>query len=244
MRRVQKPLTSCLDRFRSWARPNPGWVRLVLGSMAVFAQFSLANAAADIEVLVAERAATEYDAALPAGGRFDVRLADGKGGQGEYIREFWIDPNTGKFIANVVTELGDVRRVWGAAILTVSIPVPTRRVDPGEILTANDLQVYDVAYARLSSFAVTEKSDLIGMEVKRALLPGRSVARKSVVPPSVVSRGEKVTIILKYGAMQLSAHGRALSDGYLGQEIRVVNLSSNKTISVVAVADGRVEVIR
>jgi len=210
----------------------------------MFANFSLANAATDIEILVAERAAAEYDAALPASSRFDVRLADGKGGQGEYIQEFWIDPKTGKFIANVVTDLGDVRRVWGAAILTVSIPVPTRRVEPGEILTVHDLQLLEMPWARLSSFAVTDQVDLVGMQVRRALLAGRAVARKSVSPPLVVTRGEKVTIELRYGGLSLTARGRALSDAYLGQDIRVVNLSSNKAINAVATADGRVEVIQ
>ncbi|MGV6810882.1 MAG: flagellar basal body P-ring formation chaperone FlgA [Brevirhabdus sp.] len=217
-------------------------VRLALVCLAAFANYSLANAATDITELVAERAATEYNAALPPEGWFDVRLADGKSGQGEYIREFWLDPKSGKFIANVVTEMGDVRRVWGAAILTVSIPVPIRRLEPGDIVSGADLQSLEMPWARLSSFAATQMEDLVGMQVRRALVPGRAVARKSVMPPSVVSRGQKVMIELSQGSLRLSVMGRALSDAYLGQEIRVVNLSSNKTIVAVAIADGRVEV--
>lgn len=49
-------------------------------------------------------------------------------------------------------------------------------------------------------------------------------------------------IELRYGAMRLSANGKAITDAHLGQEVRVVNLSSNKTIVAVATGDGIVEV--
>lgn len=197
--------------------------------------------AAEITDLVAERAEQEFGPAMPANGHINVRLADGLPTEGELIREFWIDQDTGQFIANVVTPRGDIRRVYGLAVLTVPIPVPNRRVMPDEILGENDVELIEMPWARVHAFAITETDGLAGMQVKRMLSPGRPVHRQSVIPPIIISRGERVTIELKHGPLQLSAVGKAIGDAHLGQEVRVVNLASNKTIVAVARADGVVE---
>ena len=191
--------------------------------------------------LVAERAEQEFGPALPPSGQFVVHLADGLPKDGQYIQEFWIDKDSGQFIANVVTNFGDVTRVWGLAVLSVPIPVVNRRVQPDEILQPRDIEMIDMAWARVHAFAITEYEELVGMQVRRMLSPGRPVHHQSVTPPVIVSRGDKVTIELQYGPLQLTATGKAISDAHLGQEVRVVNLSSNKTIIAIAKGDGLVE---
>ena len=62
--------------------------------------------------------------------------------------------------------------------------------------------------------------------------------------PRIINRGEKVKIRLNHGGLQLTAKGRALDDASKGQELRVVNLSSNKALSTIATAAGVVEVIQ
>ncbi len=197
--------------------------------------------AADIVSLVSERAAQEFGAAMPERGFFNIRLAEGLPREGSFIREFWIDRDTGQFIANVITDLGEVRRVWGVATLTQPVPVPVRRLMPDEIVRPGDIEMMDLPWARVNAYAVTEREALVGMQVRRMLSPGRPVQVQSVQPPIIISRGERVTIQLSYGTLELSAEGKAISDAHLGQEVRVVNLSSNKTIVGVARADGLVE---
>ena len=227
-------------------RPQPrnehrtGVRRRVLAAAALLVG-ALPAAAADIAGLVGERAAREFGPAMPENGYFDVRLADGLPRDGEFIREFWIDRDTGQFIANVVTERGAVQRVWGAATLTQPVPVPVRRIMPDAIVQPEDVKMVDLPWARVNAYAVTEIEDLVGMQVRRMLTPGRPVQIQSVQPPIIISRGERVTIRLSHGGLRLSAKGKAISDAHLGQEVRVVNLSSNKTIVGVARADGLVE---
>jgi flagella basal body P-ring formation protein FlgA len=74
------------------------------------------------------------------------------------------------------------------------------------------------------------------------LVAGRPIPRQSVIPPKIITRGQKVKILLNQGGLELSARGRAMSDAHLGQVLRVVNLSSNKAISAVATAAGVVKV--
>lgn len=199
--------------------------------------------AADIKQLIAERTEQEYGPAMPDSGIFSVRMAQGAPAEAEYLQEFWVDKDSGQFIANVVTSLGDIRRVHGLAILNVPIPVVNRRIQPEEIIRPEDLQLVEMPWARVHSFAITDIAELKGMQVRRMLSAGRPIHRQSVIPPIIVSRGERVTIELQYGPLQLTARGKAIEDAHLGQEVRVINLTSNKTILAVARADGTVEAL-
>ena len=197
---------------------------------------------AKVTELVEERAMAELDQLLPSNGRIDIRLAEGVVTEGQFIQEFWMDQDTGQFIANVVTEYGETQRVWGLAIMTVSVPVPTRRMLPDEIVSRQDISLIDLPMQRLGAFAIHDEEKLVGQQVRRMLVAGRPVPRQSVIPPRIIERGDKVKIVLKHGALSLTANGRAMADAHEGQAIKVVNLSSNKSIEAIATAEGVVEV--
>lgn len=221
-----------------WRRILPGIVWL---TATVLLMTAPARAASVVD-LVSERAMQEYGAKMPVEGYFVVQLSEGNITEGEYIQEFWTDPRSGQFIANIVTTSGDIRRVWGASTLTVQIPVPNKRIMPDTIIQVEDLQMIELPWARVSDFAVTQMDEVLGMQVQRVLQPGRPVQTGSITPPIIISRGERVILQLKRGFLQLEAMGKAITDGHVGQEVRVVNLASNKTVSGFAIADGLVEV--
>lgn len=209
--------------------------------VAVFAA-SVAYATTPVTDLVSERAEIEFGAEMPPGGFFQVNLAEGNVTAGAFIQDFWIDKRSGQFIANVITERGDIHRVWGLSVLTVDVPVPVRRLMPDELVTDRDVQMVSLPWARLNDYAVTQYEDVVGMQVVRVLNPGRPVLSGSISPPIIISRGERVSLQLVHGAMQLEAKGKALTDAYVGQEVRVMNIASNKTVTGIAMADGIVEV--
>ncbi|MCE8008960.1 flagellar basal body P-ring formation chaperone FlgA [Aestuariivita sp.] len=206
--------------------------------MIGFADTARATAVAD---LVAERAVLDLGVEMPATGRFEVMMPGDAPTQGVMIREFWIDHQTGQFIANLVTQEGGLRRISGLAILKMPVPVTRRRLLPDEIITAEDIEITELPWQRVHAFAVLEPRDLIGKQVKRLIAQGRPVQLQSVIPPIVIARGDEVKIELRHGALQLITTGKAISDAHLGQEVRVVNLSSNKTIIGIARGDGIVE---
>jgi flagellar basal body P-ring formation protein FlgA len=191
--------------------------------------------------LVAERAVTEFGAAMPGTGRFDVRLAGDLPQDGEFISDFWIDKKSGQFIANLITTKGDTRRIWGVAVLTVSIPVPARRMLPDEIIGETDIEIIEMPWQRVNAYAVLTADELIGKQVRRMLNQGRPVQLQSVIPPIVIKRGQKVTIEYYQGPLYLTAEGKAIADAYLGQEVKVVNLASKMTIVGIALGNGKVE---
>lgn len=215
---------------------------IVVIASLIFAVNPAWASAMKVTDLIEERAVEELDQVIPANGRIDIRMAKGSVSEGEFIKEFWIDSDSGQFIANVVTEYGETHRVWGIAVMTIAVPVPLRRMLPEEIVQASDLMMVDMPMQRLGTFAIYSADNLVGQQVRRMLVAGRPVPRQSVVPPVIINRGEKVKILLNMGGLQLTATGRAMANAHAGQVLRVVNLSSNKAISAIATGPGIVEV--
>lgn len=94
----------------------------------------------------------------------------------------------------------------------------------------------------LPSGSLRNPEQLIGKETRRILLQGRPVIEGSVTEPRIVNRGDAVTIVLSDGGLNLSAPGKALEDGAKGEEVRIVNLKSNATLTAEVISDGVVQV--
>ncbi len=132
----------------------------------------------------------------------------------------------------------------GWQLWSLSVPVPVRRLMPGDIVGDTDLRPIDLPSSRIGAFTITDPSELVGMQVRSLLTEGRAVMAQAVMQPLVVGRGSLVSIRYSDGALELSAPGRALGDAHRGQEVRIVNLVSNTAVVAIAIADGIVEVSR
>ena len=62
----------------------------------------------------------------------------------------------------------------------------------------------------------------------RRLNAGAPVRSTDLTAPRLVRRGEAVTISLISGALKITSAGRALSDGGKGEQVRVLNLATNR----------------
>ncbi len=194
-----------------------------------------------VEVLIEEKARETFGAALPDAGEFSITFQPPLE-KAVMLSAFWMDSNTGQFLANAVTPEGKVTRIAGLATLTVPVPVPLRRLMPGDVVGEADLAIAHLPHGRVGAFAVLDREALVGMEVRRMLAKGRPVMSQSVSPPLVIDRGDKVSIQFTDGALRLSAPGRALGDAHKGQEIKIVNLVSNKSLVGIATGKGIVEI--
>lgn len=197
---------------------------------------------APLSVLVAERAEIEHGYEMPVSGSFEISYFNYNDFDTQVIYDFYYEKATGKFIAVAIDENGNNVKVAGLALLVVDVPVPNKRIMPEELVTEADITVAKLPFARVGSFAIMDKQSLIGMQARRMLAQGRPVPEQSVTPPIIVKKGSKVEIRYSDGAMKLSAPGKALYDGYKGQEVKVVNLVSNKHVVGTATREGIVEI--
>jgi len=111
----------------------------------------------------------------------------------------------------------------------------------GTVLSAQDLNLVttNIVGLRNPCFDIEE---LVGKVLKRSVRQGNFLDRSAVEFPPVVARGELVTMVLKHGAMELTARGEARQDGQMGETIRVRNLGSKRDVLGKVVGPGLIEV--
>ncbi|WP_281824932.1 flagellar basal body P-ring formation chaperone FlgA [Jannaschia rubra] len=122
-----------------------------------------------------------------------------------------------------------------AAAQSVTVVHPVRA---GAMLSSDDLAFGEVENA--DGFA--DPRDLIGMEARVNLYPGRPVLVRDVGLPTVVERNAVVPLVFRRGGLVITLEGRALGRAGEGEAVRVMNLSSRSTVTGVATATGAVVV--
>ena len=119
--------------------------------------------------------------------------------------------------------------------------VLTRAVQRGEVVSLRDFAVEEVPAAQARG-VITAK-EAAGLEARRTLREGMPVRASDLAEPRLVKRGEPVKITLREGALTISAIGRALGDGALGERVRVFNEATNQTLDGVVESAGVVRIL-
>ena len=129
---------------------------------------------------------------------------------------------------------------WPAfALADVRIVVPSHDIARGETISQADL-AYKMAGDNVMSGTVSSMNDLIGMEARRVLHAGESVRIEDVRHPILVTKGSTVTMIFEAPGITLTAMGRAMSEGGMGETVTVQNPASFRQVSAVVTAPGLV----
>lgn len=90
--------------------------------------------------------------------------------------------------------------------------------------------------------ALTHPEDAIGMETRVAVYAGRPLMPADLGPPALVDRNQIVTMVFSLGGLTITAEGRALGRGGVGERVRVMNLDSRTTVTGVVTDSGMLEV--
>ncbi|HEX9792189.1 MAG TPA: flagellar basal body P-ring formation chaperone FlgA [Kiloniellales bacterium] len=157
------------------------------------------------------------------------------------------DPASGRFTAILVapasgTPLANAT-ISGRVVTMTEVPVLRRRVEPGEVIRADDVEWSSVRTDRIGRDIIVDTANLIGMSPRRPVRPGDTILASELQAPVVVAKNSLVTIRLDTNRMSLSAQGRALEPGSNGDVIRVMNTKSNKIINAAVVDSGTVRVV-
>ena len=115
----------------------------------------------------------------------------------------------------------------------------TRLVRPQSIIAPADLGIIpqDVPGA------LRGDEDIVGLEARITLYPGRPILPDHVGPAALIERNQPVVVFFRNGGLTIAADGRALSRGAEGDVVRVMNLSSRHTVSGRVQPDGSVIVL-
>jgi flagella basal body P-ring formation protein FlgA len=122
------------------------------------------------------------------------------------------------------------------------VPVLTRVVNKGEVLTSGDIGMARVNFDRVPEGALVDPNIAVGRESTRTLNRGEVLRGDTLVVPAVIKSGDKVVIRYFSGFLEATATGVAMESAPAGAPIKVRNDISKKVVSGKAKEDGIVEV--
>jgi flagellar basal body P-ring formation protein FlgA len=133
---------------------------------------------------------------------------------------------------------------WVLVFLTFAAPlqadtlVATRLIRAAQVLGPGDVAPSDVRIAG----GATDAAQVVGMEARVAIYPGRPVRLSELGPAAVVERNDLVSLVFRRGGLTIVTDGRALDRGAIGATVQVMNLSSRQSVQGVVRHGGLVDV--
>ncbi len=119
----------------------------------------------------------------------------------------------------------------GKVEVFVEIPVARHNLSSGQIIRKEDLYMKSVLQGvGRRKIEVTLPEDLIGKELKRSIRETLPMTDKDVRDQVMVSKGKTITLNFSKGGILLSAQGKALESGGLGDSVRVMNTQSKSVV--------------
>jgi len=122
----------------------------------------------------------------------------------------------------------------------VRVVVPAHDIARGDTIGENDLTFATVDGNALMSGVPTKMDEVKGMQARRMLSAGQPFRGEDVRRPIVIIKGQTVTMQFAAPGVELSAMGRAMSEGGVGDTVTVQNPASYRMVSGIVVAPGTV----
>jgi flagella basal body P-ring formation protein FlgA len=123
----------------------------------------------------------------------------------------------------------------------VRVVIPTHDIARGEVIGKADLTLGTIPATSSISGIATAVDDLEGREARRLLRAGETVRADDVRRPILVTKGSTVTMTFELPGVSLTAIGRAVSEGGLGESVTVLNPVSYRQITATVTGAGQVK---
>lgn len=152
------------------------------------------------------------------------------------------DARRDRFQAVVATQDGRNIDVAGRIAKLTTVPVLSRTISSGDIIQDRDISWLEVDSSQVTPNLIVDKKQLVGRTPRRSLSEMSLVRANDIETPLSVAKGDTVDVQLITDKIQLAIKARALSDGAVGDTVRVLNVSSNRVIDAIVTGPQKVEV--
>jgi flagella basal body P-ring formation protein FlgA len=155
-------------------------------------------------------------------------------------------PITGRFEAIVIFDEGtgiSRERLRGSATEMVATVALTRSINKGEIIAPDDLSVVKQSRRVVGNVRAIDPKDIIGMAAKHALRPDQALTIADFGQPTLVARGDTVTLVFELPGLMVSARGTAMDNGIKGEVVSVLNPTSKRIVHGTVISQGKVQVV-
>jgi flagella basal body P-ring formation protein FlgA len=217
---------------------------LTLGVMPIVPAEAVASRAA--EELVGAAIVGSVAERIGGSPRVTVRLLQaGYSGSAAVTAKPEPGARTGSPARFVLYEQG--RRV-GVAVATADVNVRHLRAERAlvrlEPLSAGDFKVHDGPLVDELIRRVPVAEDVVGSRVRRNIAAGEAITASVIEVAPLVRSGDRVTVIVRVGAVEAESQGVASGSGHEGDVIRVAMPGSKRLRPAQIVGPRTVEVVR
>lgn len=108
----------------------------------------------------------------------------------------------------------------------------------GDVIDESHLSLQKLNVGNLSGGYIDEPNKVLGLELKRNIKAGVPIRQSYLRQPQLIQRGDSVTIESFFSGVRVITEGEALSDGRLGQRIRIRNEASKRIIKAEVISAG------
>jgi flagellar basal body P-ring formation protein FlgA len=133
------------------------------------------------------------------------------------------------------------RQVGVRVSARVRAAVAARPLPRGHVITEADLLVTDTLLAGDGQPLTDDPAALIGRELLRPMAAGAAIALNAARDPSVIRKGQRVTVVLVDSGFEIRSEGVALQDGALGEPVPI-RLRDGTVLSATVQGAGSVSV--
>lgn len=156
------------------------------------------------------------------------------------------DAAAGRFTAELLASSASMDpvqlRLTGRVLQMAELPVPTTRLEAGQPITADELQVQRVRVTSGTPM-LRDIQDAIGLAPRQALPAGQPVARAALEVVPLVHKGDPVRLDLDTPGMTLTAVGVAMDPAAAGARFRVRNPTSGAVLEAVVTGPDEARVL-
>lgn len=113
-------------------------------------------------------------------------------------------------------------------IKKIPVLVASSNLQKGTVLNSNNTMIKYLADYKVRGETLKSAKTIIGARLKRNLQQSAAIYARNIC---LVCKGEEVTIIAKSATFEIKAAGIALSNGSIGEQVRIKNHRSGKIVS-------------
>ena len=163
------------------------------------------------------------------------------------VAQMEFDGGTGRFTAlvSVVADGAPAAqlRLSGRMLEMLELPVPRRRMLPGDVIGAGDLEWLRLRAAQAKGDVVHAMREAVGQALRHAVQPGQPIQLADLGRPMVVQKGTPMLLELDSPGIQLTAQGVAMEPAGIGEQVHVLNPASRVVVATEVTGPGRARVL-
>jgi flagella basal body P-ring formation protein FlgA len=187
----------------------------------IFTDYVLQNSPFEKDEIVIEKINTPPSLAFPKG-RLDWEITEKQNnsfiGNVSITVDFYLEGEPQRKIV-LSGKVGVIKEVIKA----------TRNINKGELISSDDVTVVSEK-GKSNKSSILKIEDVIGKRATRRIQADQTLQNGMVMVPPAIIKGAQVMIRAENNELVITASGKALEEGGIGDQIRVMNIASGKEI--------------